>query len=118
MINILHITDFHFINDRKELVNQEEIVNSILTDLNQKKIDLIIFSGDLVNSGNTIDDFDKASKLLFEELKEQLKLDNSKIILCSGNHDMNRNEDVRIDAIFKQLDKTIRKLFVFSEKIS
>jgi predicted phosphodiesterase len=108
MINILHITDFHFIDDRKELVNQEEIVNSILNDLNQKKIDLIIFSGDLVNSGNTIDDFDKASKLLFEQLKEQLKLDNSKIILCSGNHDMNRNEDVRIDAIFKQLDKNIK----------
>ena len=106
MINILHITDFHFIDDRKELINQEEIVNSIISDLNDKRIDLIIFSGDLVNNGEKNENFDNADKILFAKLKEKLRLDNSKIILCSGNHDMNWS--VRIDAIFRQLDKDLK----------
>ena len=106
MINILHITDFHFINEKKEIVNQEEIVNSIVSDLYKKNIDLIIFSGDLVKNGDVSDDFDKASLLLFDRLKKELNLDNSKIIICSGNHDMDRT--VRIDAIFQQIDNNLK----------
>lgn len=116
MIKILHITDFHFRDERSSLISQQEIIVKIKDELKNEKIDLIIFSGDLVNKGNNIDDFKKASELLLIKLSNDLKIDKSKIIICSGNHDMNRDE--KIDAIFKQLDKNITNNYELDNYLS
>lgn len=107
MIRILHLTDFHYRNHRNSLIDQENVVNKIVNKLKEETIDLIIFSGDLVNNGEKEVDFKLASELLLEKLSKDLNIDKSKIIICPGNHDMNWSE--RIDAIFKQLDKDITK---------
>src|SRR5690606_7319648 len=105
MVRILHLTDFHYRNHRNSLVDQENIVNKIIGKLKTKEIDLIIFSGDLVNSGEDESDFLLAKRLLLERLSKALNIEKSKIIICPGNHDMNWNE--RIDAVFKQLDEDL-----------
>ena len=113
MIKILHITDFHYRNHRNSLVDQENIVNKILDKLKTEKIDLVIFSGDLVNSGADEFDFLLANELLLEKISEELKIEKSKIIICPGNHDMNWSE--RIDAIFKQLDDDLTTNYELDE---
>ena len=106
MIRILHLTDFHYRNYRNNIVDQENVVNKIAGNLlKNEEIDLIIFSGDLVNNGEEENDFILASNLLLESLSKDLNIDKSKIIICPGNHDMNWSE--RIDAIYKQLDNNI-----------
>jgi len=105
MINILHLTDFHFRNHRKHQVNQEKIIEQIIADVKPFNVDVIVFSGDLVQSGKDSEDFNKAEEMVLTRLMEEFNLDSSKVFICSGNHDM--NWDVRIDAIFEQLDNKV-----------
>lgn len=104
MINILHITDFHYKSERRFQPEQKSIVQKITENINSK-IDLIIFSGDLVFSGKSAEDFHNASKILFDPLLKKLKLDKSQIIICAGNHDIDRSQ--AITAIFKYIDEKI-----------
>tara|TARA_R100000935_G_C2838521_1_gene169613 strand:- start:1260 stop:4355 length:3096 start_codon:yes stop_codon:yes gene_type:complete len=104
MINILHITDFHYKADRKFSLDQENIINNIIGNINDD-IHLLIFSGDLVFNGELSENFLKANNSLLEPLKKHLGLTNSRIVICSGNHDMNRKE--AIPAVFNFLDEKI-----------
>jgi predicted MPP superfamily phosphohydrolase len=89
-MNILHITDFHYANENSL---QTRIVKSIINSLTEQKlnIDLIFFTGDLVQNGNKIENFNAASKALFEVLSEKLNVQKENIIFCSGNHDIDRS---------------------------
>lgn len=92
-MKILHISDFHFRSDKRNLNKQDKIVAKILESINQSdEIDFITFSGDLVNTGESIVDFDKANDLLLKSLSEKLNLDATRIFVCCGNHDVNRRE--------------------------
>jgi predicted phosphodiesterase len=104
MINILHITDFHYKPERKFHLDQQNIIDKISENI-KEDIDLIIFSGDLVFQGNSQEDFFSAKDILLEPLRKKFGLDNSKVILCAGNHDIDRSK--AITAIFKFVDEKI-----------
>jgi predicted phosphodiesterase len=86
-MNILHITDFHYSAE-----SQTKIIDSIINCIRDKKIkiDLVFFTGDLVNKGNKIENFNNASRILFDPFYEQLNISKENIIFCAGNHDINR----------------------------
>lgn len=105
MIRILHITDFH-LNKRTLRDWNDFYKDSFFEKLreleNENKIDLVVFTGDLLDKGGK--DFEGAAQgfAVFEEeiispLLEHLDLDISRFIICPGNHDIERDADDEID---------------------
>lgn len=89
-MNILHITDFHYTNGSFQQLNVvESLINTIKA--NEIKIDLVFFSGDLVQDGSDKTAFNDAKKSLFDRLSKELTIDKENIIFCPGNHDIDRN---------------------------
>lgn len=89
-IALLHLSDFH-IRDKEKILDQK--VNGILSALNVlSEIDdyIVVFSGDLSNSGR-INEF-KRSKHIFFRLIEGLKEKNNNkfinLFMVPGNHDL------------------------------
>lgn len=93
-MKILHISDLHLENmyDKKNLLEKITLGNS------NEKIDLCIFTGDLLNKG----EFDL--KKAFDILKKSLSniISNSIYISC-GNHDFNREN---VSELFKNSIKS------------
>lgn len=89
-MNILHITDFHY---SPENYRQIKVVQSIVKTIVEKKItiDLIFFTGDLVQSGSKMETFQSANIALYTVLIEKLNIEPENIIFCPGNHDIDRN---------------------------
>jgi predicted MPP superfamily phosphohydrolase len=105
MIRILHLTDFHL--NRKTLRDWNDFYKEAffekLIELNlEQEIDLIAFTGDLIDRGGK--DFGSASNA-FSEFKKNiispildlLNLDISRFVICPGNHDIDRFADNKID---------------------
>jgi len=88
-MNLLHITDYHFSNQNSL---QNRVVNSIINTINDRKlkIDMIIFTGDLVQKGSKLDTFKEAEQSLFGLLSSKLMVDKENILFCPGNHDIDR----------------------------
>lgn len=88
-MNILHITDFHHSAE-----NQLKVIDSIIKCIEEKKIkiDLVLFSGDLVLKGSKVENFKVASNVLFNPLIQKLKIPQENIIFCPGNHDIDRTQ--------------------------
>lgn len=115
-MNILHLTDLHFNSDSYEKFSQNNMINKLLTFIESldRKIDLVIFSGDLVFKGNDIADFRNAKELFLDRLCEKLKLSASDIILCPGNHDMDRTfKSDSLEEKFENKIKTSDNLWEF-----
>lgn len=89
-MNILHITDFHYSSESSK---QIKVVQSIVKTIIEKEIeiDLIFFTGDLVQSGSKKETFQSANNALFKVLIEKLNLKSQNIIFCPGNHDIDRS---------------------------
>lgn len=89
---ILHLTDFHF--DPKKIEDQKIIVSELKNDLarigSEKSVDLIIFSGDLVNKGSDSESFEGAKVVLLDSIKASLSLTDDDILICPGNHDVDQ----------------------------
>lgn len=94
-MKILHLTDLHYKKDSSSNSKQRDIIKSLKLHLESKeKIDLIFFTGDLVNKGENFNDFIEASKLLFEELVELTSIQKHNLIFCAGNHDVYRDQEM------------------------
>lgn len=97
MIRIVHISDIHFSNTE----NNIEMIDKYIDDLkkiNYKDIDLIFMTGDLINKGGkdfkSIDEaFKNFNSIFINKIIESTKIPRERIILCPGNHDINRYED-------------------------
>lgn len=119
MIRILHLTDFHL--NKKTLRDWDSFYKDVLIEKlksfhNERKIDLVAFTGDLIDMGGR--DMGGARKALavFHEsiitpLLDELDLDISQFIICPGNHDIDRFADDEID------EKGMAATLVSSEKI-
>ncbi len=83
-MNILHITDFHYSSESSK---QVKVVQAIVKAIVENKItiDLIFFTGDLVQSGSRLETFKAAGNVLFKILIEKLKVKQENIIFCPGN---------------------------------
>lgn len=95
-MRIIHLTDFHYTDNPKNIFDQDNIVNALIKDCkNKQKIDFIFFTGDLVFSGKKKEDFDQAKDLLLYKLAKDLTIEKDKIFICGGNHDVNRNQELQ-----------------------
>lgn len=102
-MKIVQISDFHFKPGRAHEVKQEQMMKKIL-DCKQcfKDVDLVFFTGDLVQDGSQPSFFIEANNIVLKSIINAGFVDESKIILCPGNHDVNRND--RINSIFEKID--------------
>ncbi|MEK6482446.1 metallophosphoesterase [Catalinimonas sp. 4WD22] len=104
-MRILHLTDFHYGKKYKSKVDR--MFPSLLKKLGEiskeKKIDYVVFSGDLVYSGKEIEDFKEVQNLFLYEICRTLNIDERDILICAGNHDMEAGKE--ITAIKEYVDK-------------
>lgn len=88
-MRFLHIGDLHF--KPKNRYDQDVIIKALLKTLEKAKpIDLIFFSGDLVHSGTITKHFQAAHDYLFDPLCSLFGLSTKDLIICEGNHDVDR----------------------------
>ena len=94
-ISILHFSDFHLdgehIDDAKNLL---ELMCDSLKDKNGL-IDIIVFTGDMINKGGhgfgSIDEaFEKFEEIVITKLCETLSLSKERFIFIPGNHDIDK----------------------------
>lgn len=96
-MRILHFSDFHL--EKKGIQNSITLMDrmmDIVRGLNsQKKFDLIIFSGDMLDQGGrsfpSIEEgYKKFHEIVIERFCRELEIDESKFIAVPGNHEVNR----------------------------
>lgn len=108
MIRIVHLSDFHL--DASSLIDVKTfMMNTLIKDLKKyneiKSIDLIIFTGDLVDKGGFSFNNDiELAFLNFEEIVitpilNELNLKREQVFFAPGNHDINRNADEEIEEL-------------------
>lgn len=100
-MKIIHISDFHYDkNTAKDATSiRDNLVNKINEIHNETPIDLIIFSGDLINQGGK--SFDGKTAVAFKGFKMYLidpilkktGLSEKQFIFTIGNHDIKREAD-------------------------
>ncbi|WP_338357318.1 metallophosphoesterase [Yeosuana marina] len=103
-MRILHISDFHLdYKDKEDNVNHvvEPLIKRLEKVIEEKQIDLIFFTGDLVNiGGKNYSGLDEAfldfEETLIEPLLKITKLTKDSFFFVPGNHDINRDLDSKI----------------------
>jgi predicted MPP superfamily phosphohydrolase len=94
-MRILHLTDFHFQSGNKHQYEQNNLVNALVSKLEKEtQIDYLIFSGDLVQSGAKLTDFEKAKELLIDKIISETQISIDKIFICGGNHDVYQGQEL------------------------
>lgn len=110
MENILHISDLHISTNTRHglhFENSTAIANATAKDAiktmaaSGKKIDSIIFSGDIAFSGKA-DEYEKALSYFINPLLEQLELTHRDIYICPGNHDSDRSAVDRFEKSYRE----------------
>lgn len=115
-MNILHVTDLHYNSQSFQKFTQSNMIDKLFEYLEslQKKIDLVIFSGDLVFKGNDYLEFERAQAAFIDRLCESLNLSSENIILCAGNHDMDRSyKSKSLENRFESEITNLDKLYSF-----
>lgn len=105
MIRILHLTDFHLNKKTLEDWNDyyKETFFSKLEEISKEKtIDLVLFTGDLIDQagrdfGSPKDGFKIFEKEIINPILDLLEINISQFIICPGNHDIDRSADNEID---------------------
>jgi predicted MPP superfamily phosphohydrolase len=138
-MRILHITDFHYKSPLYSKFDQDKVIDKFLSNLEERNVDLIFFTGDLVFNGTQKSHFEDAFNALLEKMRIKLNLDSNQLIICPGNHDVDRtkildslnthfakkiltNDELNRFTLNKDLDyqnslKTIENYTEFSRKI-
>ena len=100
-IRILHFSDFHLngnkINEAQHVLNN--MINSLKKINEEKQIDLVIFTGDMLEQGGVGYDndlergFADFQSKVINPILTALNLPQERFIFTPGNHDVNRNVD-------------------------
>jgi predicted MPP superfamily phosphohydrolase len=89
---ILHLSDLHW--DSSSAEDQNLIIRKFEADLQtmtkEKRVDVVVFSGDLVAKGQDAHSFDTAKHALFDPMAAQFGISKDDILICPGNHDVDR----------------------------
>lgn len=105
-MRILHISDFHLDQiDKEDNVNYivNPLINRLQKIISEKSIDIILFTGDLVNiGGKNYSGLDEAfldfEITFIEPLLKVTSLTKNSFFFVPGNHDINRSSDsIRIE---------------------
>jgi len=91
-LRILHVTDLKF--DISQDINKyNSTINELISDIKTKgKIDVLIFTGDILKSSTKLEQYDSFSDVFTEPLIKKLNISRDNIFFCAGNHDINRIE--------------------------
>lgn len=100
-MRILHFSDFHL--DGNHIAESKSVLDYMMEALSEitkdKKIDLVLFSGDMLVQGGLGFNYDlkqgfrKFHEVVITPLMKCLELPESRFIFTPGNHDINRNAD-------------------------
>ena len=98
-LTILHFSDFHL--DGKDIEGAKNMVESIVSAIEKSdhRIDLIVFTGDMLNMGGVSFDnkielgFKKFEDVVINPLCNKLNLTLDRFVFIPGNHDLNRDDD-------------------------
>ncbi|WP_210151584.1 metallophosphoesterase [Chryseobacterium scophthalmum] len=101
MIRILHLTDLHLNNKTLKDWNdflKEPFFKKLDEIKKEKKIDLVLFTGDMIDQagkdfGSVQAGLQTFNEYIITPIINALDLDISRFIICPGNHDINRNAD-------------------------
>ena len=110
-MNLLHISDFHYFDEN---LVYEKVVSAIIDSVKREhlSIDCALFTGDLVYYGNRKNDFLKAKKVLFDRLINELGIPKNNIIICPGNHDIDR------DSIYPTAENSFNTVYNTNEALN
>ncbi len=113
-ISILHFSDFHL--DGEHIDDAKNLLEFMCDSLKDKKglIDIIVFTGDMINKGGhgfgSINEaFEKFEEIVITKLCETLSLSKERFIFIPGNHDIDQK------AILRFGDKEIDEEFNIGE---
>lgn len=93
---ILHLSDLHFGYDenQQKKADREIVLKELIDILSQQESDwkptIVCISGDIAWSAKKSDY--KAAGKWFKKLFKTLDITNENVVICPGNHDVNRNE--------------------------
>lgn len=100
-MRILHFSDFHL--DGNHIAESKAVLDYMMEALaeicNKRKIDLVLFSGDMLVQGglgfnhDLKQGFEKFREVVITPLMKGLGLPESRFIFTPGNHDIDRNAD-------------------------
>lgn len=95
-MRILHFSDLHFGDKyRNKILRMFPSFLKKIEEINGvNKIDIVLFTGDLVWSGNKLEDFDEAKRVIIEPILQKLSLTKEMFIFCPGNHDMSSEKEM------------------------
>lgn len=122
-MRIIHFSDFHLQGGKILIlhkINAEKLLDALRKINKQKKIDLVVFGGDLIDRGgesfsSPTEGFKTFEEIVLLPIKSELGLTNEHIVIVPGNHD----KDVSLltkgaDSLMKSLGtetKVMRFLF-------
>ncbi|MGB5990255.1 MAG: metallophosphoesterase [Marinifilaceae bacterium] len=91
-MKILHLSDYHYKSRTYSKFSENKIISKLCHSLLKHKdtIDLVVFSGDLVNNGEKYEDFENAKSSLLDLVAKTLNISTDQFIICAGNHDIDR----------------------------
>jgi len=113
-MRILHLSDFHYIPKFK--AEFEQVVRKLVESLSkQEPIDVIVFSGDLINKDASLEQFHDAASCLFTPPLEFAKLDKTRLLICPGNHDLSRDKEMKMVSDSLNTKKTSKELDDFCD---
>jgi len=95
-VTILHLSDLHYTSSSHADISI--IINALLSDLiflkknNSVSPDFVIFSGDIVQNADVMDDFEESKTLFIDPLLNTLNLSNDLFFISTGNHDIQKTK--------------------------
>jgi predicted phosphodiesterase len=103
-IRLLHLSDLHYSKKKKK--DLDIVTNSFFKNFTDygSKPEIIIFSGDLVDTGS-IEEFNDVKKLFLDKLLDIYNLTYDNLVICPGNHDISRCliDDITEDGLTNRL---------------
>lgn len=113
-MRILHISDFHY--QPKAKAEFDRVVGMMVDSLKiQDKIDVVVFTGDLVHKNASEALFNEAADCLFKPILEAIGTDKEHLLLCPGNHDLVLNDEMPIIGEGLSGKKTVKSLDDFCD---
>lgn len=90
-ITIVHVSDLHA-REGKESEFQKR-TKAFFSDVEKLSLalDLVVVTGDIAFSGRS-NEYDLAYSSFFEPIQKRLHLSSDRVIVCPGNHDINRTQ--------------------------
>lgn len=119
-IRFVHISDIHFEKDNEEGFELRVLgpfLEQLKTINEDKKIDFLCITGDLINQGtggyeSSKEAFNAFSNRFLEQIKTTINISNNNIFLAPGNH------DVDCSKISKILENGLKSTLINSEAVS